>query len=189
MPPVRIKVIPTLHRTGGILPARQIAKALINTLPVGKRAAASFAFNVILDTARILMRLEVSEIILIDGPGDSQPNGAPARGNRFGPRGNIWPVIDRKAVAVGAGCNAIELDEVHAPGGKERDHGIDVLLGAGLREVDLVVIRIRRSACKSIPLRQRDGDDVLRVVLRTKNRIVAVDRRLLDTGNPVDAGR
>ena len=40
---------------------------------------------------------------------------------------------------------------------------------------------------KGITLRQRHGDNLLRRVRRSKDRKVAVDRRLLNAGNPVNA--
>ena len=40
---------------------------------------------------------------------------------------------------------------------------------------------------KGIALRQRNGDNLLRCVKRSKDREVAINRRLLNAGNPVNA--
>src|SRR5262249_44359442 len=77
--------------------------------------------------------------------------------------------------------------EVNAPRREECNNGIHIFLCAGLREINLVVIRRSTRSAKSISSCIRYREDVLDVVLRSENRRVCIYGRLFDSGNPVDA--
>src|SRR5580700_4505301 len=140
-----------------------------------------------LDAAGVRVLLPRGKIVRIDSPGDSKPDRPSAQSNRFRPCGDIGPVVNRSVVAIRPWRNTIELDEIDAPRGEQCDNGIDVLLCARLGEVDLVVKGIGQRSRKCVALGKRYRYDLLRGVRGAENRVIAVDRRLLDPRNPINS--
>ncbi len=130
---------------------------------------------------------QTSEIVLIKLPGDGEPDRSAALGDGLRPGLYVGTIVDGQVVDIRAGRDAIELDEVDAPGSEQIDDGVDVFLRTGLGEVDFVVVGIGQGSCECVALGERHDHDVLRVIGGAEDGVVAVDGGLFDAGNPVDA--
>src|ERR1700761_200365 len=100
----------------------------------------------------------MADVVLIKRPGDGEPNGAMALRDGLGVGHDVGDVVDAEIVVVGAGSYGVELDVVDTPRCVEIDDGVDVFLGAGLGEVDLV------SVTEAVTVGERLHDDVLRMI-------------------------
>src|SRR6202042_3293662 len=129
-----IEIVPTETRRRSIFPAGQVAKAFVDSGPIGKGGAAPFALDILIDTSCIRILLPHTKEVFVEIPGDGEPHGPSANGNGLRPGGHVGTVVDGEAVAIGTGRHAIELDEVDAPRGEERYDGVHVLLRSGFGE-------------------------------------------------------
>jgi len=133
----RAQVIPTGLGTGICLPSDEVTPALRSKWPTGKRRTVPLALQVATDPSSVCVLLPRVEIVLIDGPGNREPNRPMALRDSLAPSHHVRPVINRQCSRPRS--NTIETNEVDAPGSKHRDDGVDILLRSLLGEVDLEV--------------------------------------------------
>src|SRR5260370_25414122 len=158
------KILPAQRATGSALPSDQIVKAKQNALPFGQIRTVSFALNIAFNAARIRVLLPVAQVVLIECPGEREPDWTSAQCNGFGISLNIGDVVDVEIVVVRARSYRVELDEIDAPRCIQVDDAVDVLLRPPLGQIDLV------SVAKSVTYSERLRYDVLSMILRTGNR-------------------
>ncbi len=163
--------------TGSALPSDQIVKARQNALPFGQIRTVSFALNVAFNAARIRVLLPVAQVVLIERPGEREPDRTSAQCNGFGISLNIGDV---ETVVVRARSYRVELDEIDAPRCIQVDDGVDLLLRPRLGEIDLV------SVAKSVTYSERLRYDVLSIILRTENRQILRVNRRANSGEQID---
>src|ERR1700722_14987222 len=70
----RAQVIPASLRAGVFLPSDEVTPALRSKGPTGKRRTVPLAFQVATDPSSVCVLLPRVEIVLIDGPGNCEPN-------------------------------------------------------------------------------------------------------------------
>src|ERR1700733_9235125 len=91
---------------------------------------------------------------------------------RLCPGGDLGPVVDGGAVAIGARRHRVELDEVDAPRSEKVNNRGYVFLRSGLGEIDLVEKRRGTWSTKGVAGGVRNGENVLDVIWRIQDRIV-----------------
>jgi len=79
----------------------------------------------------------------------------------------VLALLVKSAAQIRAWSDRIHLDEVDAPGSIQVDDRVDLLLSAGLGEVDLV------SVTESVANGEGPGHDVLRVIGRAEDRQIS----------------
>src|SRR4029077_5193308 len=152
----------------------------------GQGGTAAFALDIVVNAARVRPLLPNGGIVLGELPGNCKPDRAARFSNGLRPCLNVGPIIDGEIVCVRARRNSIELDKIEAPGREERDDRVNVFLRSWLGEVDLVMVGKGRVGGESIALGKRYHDNILRVIRRAEDGIVAVNSRLLNAGDPID---